>query len=196
MATARYGLPDVGDGHGLLECSTEHRVEIAVASDLHQWQLLGIRMRSIFTGIHLKLTLRHYYNHPNPSMKVCYDCHYDVKCMGPCYKMLFTRRDGAIMSVIKSRPVVTMQQFLLNKLLLPQIERLPSKTLLIPNFVSKTIAILNWAPPKMGNGLFLTPARARTRKVAYSSRPSYRCSVPIGNPRYHTPALHPEYARH
>jgi hypothetical protein len=44
--------------------------------------------------------------------------------------MLFTRRDEGIMSVINSRPVVTMQEFLLDKLLLPEIERLPSKRFL------------------------------------------------------------------
>jgi len=41
------GLQDVGDDHGLLECSTKHRVEIAVAIDLHLWQLLGLERELI-----------------------------------------------------------------------------------------------------------------------------------------------------
>jgi hypothetical protein len=54
---ARCGLRDVGDDHVLQECSTEHRVGIAVAIDLRQYQLLEVRMRTIFAGIHLTLTL-------------------------------------------------------------------------------------------------------------------------------------------
>ena len=54
---ARCCLRDVGDGHVLLECSIEHRGEIAVAIDLRQWQLFGIRMRTMSAGIHLTLTL-------------------------------------------------------------------------------------------------------------------------------------------
>lgn len=46
---ARCGLRAVGDGHGPLECSTEHRVEIAVAIDLRRWQLPGIRERTPLT---------------------------------------------------------------------------------------------------------------------------------------------------
>jgi hypothetical protein len=51
------GLRGVGDGHGLPECPTEHRVEIVVAIDLRQRQLSGFRMRTILARIHLTLTL-------------------------------------------------------------------------------------------------------------------------------------------
>jgi hypothetical protein len=51
------GLQGVGDGHGLLEYSTEHHVEIVVAIDLRQRQLSGVRTRTILARIHLTLTL-------------------------------------------------------------------------------------------------------------------------------------------